>query len=244
MNIGKAAKASKVSAKMIRYYEQIGLIPAASRTDSGYRAYTQADVNQLHFIRRARDLGFSVAEISDLLNLWNNQSRQSADVKRLAQTHIDELDRRIQNMQHMAQTLKALIHCCAGDALPDCPILHTLGQPDDSEPEARTGAVLRRPRRHGLAKRLSPEITLDLPTLARPRLATVPTQKEFTMQFHIDDMTCGGCASTVKKTILTLDANATVRTDPATRLVDVETSLSAEQIAAALQKAGFPPRER
>lgn len=154
MNIGKAAKASKVSAKMIRYYEQIGLIPAASRTDSGYRAYTQADVNQLHFIRRARDLGFSVAEISDLLNLWNNQSRQSADVKRLAQTHIDELDRRIQNMQHMAQTLKALIHCCAGDALPDCPILHTLGQPDDSEPEARTGAVLRRPRRHGLAKRL------------------------------------------------------------------------------------------
>ncbi|EJO8618232.1 Au(I) sensor transcriptional regulator GolS, partial [Salmonella enterica] len=103
MNIGKAAKASKVSAKMIRYYEQIGLIPAASRTDSGYRAYTQADVNQLHFIRRARDLGFSVAEISDLLNLWNNQSRQSADVKRLAQTHIDELDRRIQNMQHMAQ---------------------------------------------------------------------------------------------------------------------------------------------
>lgn len=126
MNIGKAAKASKVSAKMIRYYEQIGLIPAASRTDSGYRAYTQADVNQLHFIRRARDLGFSVAEISDLLNLWNNQSRQSADVKRLAQTHIDELDRRIQNMQHMAQTLKALIHCCAGDALPDCPILHTL----------------------------------------------------------------------------------------------------------------------
>ncbi|EHC82842.1 HTH-type transcriptional regulator CueR [Salmonella enterica subsp. enterica serovar Montevideo str. S5-403] len=166
MNIGKAAKASKVSAKMIRYYEQIGLIPAVSRTDSGYRAYTQADVNQLHFIRRARarwsrkvndrarDLGFSVAEISDLLNLWNNQSRQSADVKRLAQTHIDELDRRIQNMQHMAQTLKALIHCCAGDALPDCPILHTLGQPDDSEPEARTGAVLRRPRRHGLAKRL------------------------------------------------------------------------------------------
>lgn len=102
----------------------------------------------------ARDLGFSVAEISDLLNLWNNPLRQSADVKRLAQTHIDELDRRIQNMQHMAQTLKALIHCCAGDALPDCPILHTLGQPDDSEPEARTGAVLRRPRRHGLTKRL------------------------------------------------------------------------------------------
>ncbi len=81
MNIGKAAKASKVSAKMIRYYEQIGLIPAASRTDSGYRAYTQADVNQLHFIRRARDLGFSVAEISDLLNLWNNHSARSLSTK-------------------------------------------------------------------------------------------------------------------------------------------------------------------
>lgn len=153
MNIGKAAKASKVSAKMIRYYEQIGLIPAASRTDSGYRAYTGLMLINC-ILYAARDLGFSVAEISDLLNLWNNQSRQSADVKRPAQTHIDELDRRIQNMQHMAQTLKALIHCCAGDALPDCPILHTLGQPDDSEPEARTGAVLRRPRRHGLAKRL------------------------------------------------------------------------------------------
>ncbi|EAW9307916.1 Cu(I)-responsive transcriptional regulator [Salmonella enterica] len=142
MNIGKTAKASKVSAKMIRYYEQIGLIPAASRTDSGYRAYTQADINQLHFIRRARDLGFSVSEISDLLNLWNNQSRQSADVKRLAQTRINELDRRIQNMQHMAQ-LKSLIHYCAGDTLPDCPILHTPGQPDDSEPdpEACTAAM-------------------------------------------------------------------------------------------------------
>lgn len=91
MNIGEASKASKVSAKMIRYYEQIGLIPPADRTDSGYRAYTQDDVHRLHFIRRARDLGFSVAEITDLLGLWNDKSRQSADVKRLAQQHIAEL---------------------------------------------------------------------------------------------------------------------------------------------------------
>lgn len=148
MNIGAAAKASRVSAKMIRYYEQIGLIPAASRTDSGYRAYTQAEVHQLRFIRRARDLGFSVAEIGDLLNLWNDQSRQSADVKRLAQAHIAELDRRIESMQQMAATLKALIRSCAGDERPNCPILLTLEQPDDQEheAEARTGAVPRRRR--------------------------------------------------------------------------------------------------
>lgn len=118
MNIGEASKASKVSAKMIRYYEQIGLIPPADRTDSGYRAYTQDDVHRLHFIRRSRDLGFSVAEITDLLGLWNDKSRQSADVKRLAQQHIDELDRRIESMLEMAATLKALIRCCAGDERP------------------------------------------------------------------------------------------------------------------------------
>lgn len=93
MNIGEASTASKVSAKMIRYYEEIGLIPPANRTDAGYRAYTQSDVHRLHFIRRARDLGFSVAEIRDLLGLWNNKSRQSSDVKRLAQEHIEDLER-------------------------------------------------------------------------------------------------------------------------------------------------------
>nr|WP_315595504.1 Cu(I)-responsive transcriptional regulator [uncultured Cupriavidus sp.] len=146
MNIGEASKASKVTAKMIRYYEQIGLIPPPDRTDSGYRAYTQADVHRLHFIRRARDLGFSVAEISDLLGLWNDKSRQSADVKRLAQAHIAELDRRMETMRQMGETLKALIHCCAGDERPDCPILRTLEQPEGpvGEPEARPGAVRRR----------------------------------------------------------------------------------------------------
>ena len=148
MNIGEASKASRVSAKMIRYYEQIGLIPPAERSDSGYRAYTPADVHRLHFIRRARDLGFSVAGIGDLLNLWNDQSRQSADVKRLAQRHIAELDRRIEDLRQMADTLRALIRSCAGDKRPDCPILHKLEQPDDrpAEPAARTGAVARRAR--------------------------------------------------------------------------------------------------
>ena len=155
MNIGEASKASKVSAKMIRYYEQIGLIPPADRNDSGYRAYSQDDVHRLHFIRRARDLGFSVTEISDLLGLWNDKSRRSADVKRLAQQHISELDRRIASMLEMAETLKALIRCCAGDERPDCPILHTLEQLDtsDDEPEARTGAVPRRASGNAAAKK-------------------------------------------------------------------------------------------
>lgn len=154
MNIGEASKASRVSAKMIRYYEQIGLIPAAQRTASGYRAYGRVDVHRLHFIRRARDLGFSVAETSNLLSLWNDRSRQSADVKRLAQAHFAELDRRIDSMRQMAGTLKALIRCCAGDERPNCPILQILEQPDDGcvEPEARTGGVARRPRGHRLAK--------------------------------------------------------------------------------------------
>ncbi len=150
MNIGEAAQASRVSAKMIRYYEQIGLIPPAQRTDAGYRAYTEADVHRLHFIRRARDLGFSVAEITDLLGLWNDKSRRSADVKRLAQQHIAELERRMEDMRQMASTLKTLISACAGDHRPDCPILQTLEQPDgagsDGRPGPRTGAVPRRPR--------------------------------------------------------------------------------------------------
>ena len=135
MNIGEASKRSGVSAKMIRYYEQIGLTPPVARTDAGYRSYTEADIHRLHFIRRARDLGFSVAETGDLLNLWNDQSRQSADVKRLAQAHIKELERRIDSMRQMADTLKSLIRCCAGDERPDCPILRGLEQPDDGAGE-------------------------------------------------------------------------------------------------------------
>ena len=126
MNIGEASKASSVSAKMIRYYEQIGLIPPADRTGAGYRAYSQADVHRLRFIRRARDLGFSVAEITDLLGLWNDTSRHSADVKRIAEAHIADLQQHIATMQHMVATLQALIDGCAGDERPECPILDDL----------------------------------------------------------------------------------------------------------------------
>ncbi|CAB3625985.1 MULTISPECIES: Cu(I)-responsive transcriptional regulator [Achromobacter] len=154
MNIGEASKTSKVSAKMIRYYEQIGLIPVAQRNSSGYRAYSRIDVHRLHFIRRARNLGFSVAETKDLLSLWHDQSRQSADVKHVAQEHLAELDRRIESMRQMADTLEALIRCCAGDDRPNCPILHTLEQPDEKEqePAARGGAVLRSARKESPAK--------------------------------------------------------------------------------------------
>ena len=146
MNIGQAAKASGVSAKMIRYYEQTGLIPAADRKDSGYRDYSATDVHMLRFIRRARDLGFSVAEIGDLLNLWRDESRQSAEVKRLAQGHIDALERKIADMQDMAHTLTMLVNACQGDHRPHCPILQRLETDQDDEDlsiRPRSGAVNR-----------------------------------------------------------------------------------------------------
>lgn len=150
MNIGEASKASGVSAKMIRYYEQTGLIPPAGRKESGYRAYGDADVHRLRFIRRARDLGFAVAEIGDLLDLWNDRSRHSADVKRLAQAHVADLEERITRLRQMADTLRTLSDCCAGDERPDCPILAGLEQPDEGVADAspRPGAVdsLRRSR--------------------------------------------------------------------------------------------------
>ena len=130
MNIGEAAKASGVSAKMIRHYEENGLVPKVSRTASGYRVYRDTDVHVLRFVRRARDLGFSLVEIKALLGLWGNRRRASADVKRLAQKHVDELDRRIAEMQAMRRTLVNLSHHCHGDARPDCPILDDLAGHD------------------------------------------------------------------------------------------------------------------
>ena len=126
MNIGEAAHASGVSAKMIRHYEDIGLLPKAGRTASGYRVYRDDDVHVLRFVRRARDLGFSLPEIKTLLGLWTNRRRASADVKRLAMKHEDDLDRRIAEMQAMRRTLADLAHHCHGDARPDCPILEDL----------------------------------------------------------------------------------------------------------------------
>ena len=126
MNIGGAARASSVSAKMIRYYEEIGLIPAPARTAAGYRVYSEGDVHRLRFVRRARDLGFGVERIAALLGLWQDRSRQSADVKRLALAHVEGLRRQIRALEDMAATLEGLAQSCHGNARPDCPILRDL----------------------------------------------------------------------------------------------------------------------
>jgi MerR family copper efflux transcriptional regulator len=130
MNIGEAAGASGVSAKMIRYYEQISLIRPADRTDSNYRSFSDRDVNDLRFIKRARSLGFSVEEITNLLSLWRDRERPSREVKAIADGHVADLQARISEMQAMAGTLKTLSDCCAGDDRPDCPILSDLAGGD------------------------------------------------------------------------------------------------------------------
>jgi Cu(I)-responsive transcriptional regulator len=127
MNIGEAAAASGVSAKMIRHYEALGLVPGVARTDAGYRQYDAGTVHNLRFIRRARDLGFSTTEIAELLALWRDGGRSSAEVKKIALAHVADLQRRIAEMQAMQRTLSELAHCCHGDARPDCPILDDLG---------------------------------------------------------------------------------------------------------------------
>ncbi|MBO9538487.1 Cu(I)-responsive transcriptional regulator [Herbaspirillum sp.] len=130
MNIGEAAHASGVSAKMIRHYEETGLIPKAGRTDAGYRVYSERDVHLLRFIRQSRQLGFSMKQIADLIGLWLDQSRPSRKVKQLAEAHIGELDQRIRELQAMKSTLEQLAHNCHGDNRPDCPILDALGADD------------------------------------------------------------------------------------------------------------------
>jgi Cu(I)-responsive transcriptional regulator len=127
MNIGEAARASGVSAKMIRYYEETGLIPPAGRTGSGYRTYGPKEVQILRFVRRARDLGFPMEKVADLLALWRDRSRASADVKQLAETQVEVLEARIREMQAMKAVLEHLVHACAGDDRPECPILDDLG---------------------------------------------------------------------------------------------------------------------
>ena len=127
MNIGEAASLSGVSAKMVRHYESLGLLPKVVRTEAGYRQYGDREVHTLRFIRRARDLGFSMAEISALLKLWQNRRRASGDVKRIALSHVADLDRRMAEMAAMKQTLARLADCCHGDDRPDCPILDELG---------------------------------------------------------------------------------------------------------------------
>lgn len=128
LNIGAAAKASGVSAKMIRHYESIGLIGEAVRTDSGYRVYRETDVQMLQFIHRGRTLGFSLPQIAELLKLWKDKQRASADVRKLAKEHIADLEKKIAEMESMKRTLEKLARTCHGDARPDCPILDDLAR--------------------------------------------------------------------------------------------------------------------
>jgi Cu(I)-responsive transcriptional regulator len=126
LNIGEAAQASGVSAKMIRHYEAIGLLPAAQRTASGYRVYGEQDIRLLQFIHRGRALGFPLDRIAELLALWQDQGRASFEVRRLAEQHIAELNRKIDELQSMKRTLETLAHSCHGDQRSDCPILDDL----------------------------------------------------------------------------------------------------------------------
>jgi MerR family copper efflux transcriptional regulator len=128
MRIGEAAGASGVSAKMIRHYEAVGLLPAAARSGANYRDYGDAEVHALRFIRRARDLGFSLAEIAGLLALWGDRQRASAEVKRMALAHVEALETKARDLSAMAATLRHLAAHCHGDARPDCPILDELAR--------------------------------------------------------------------------------------------------------------------
>ena len=129
MNIGQASKAAGVSAKMIRYYESVGLIRPAGRSEANYREFGERDVNELRFLRRARLLGFSVAEIAQLLELWRDRSRSSREVKAIALRHVADLDARAAELHSMADSLRHLAHACAGDDRPECPILSDLEAP-------------------------------------------------------------------------------------------------------------------
>lgn len=149
MNIGEASKASGVSAKMIRHYERVGLLPEAARTEAGYRQYAAKDVDVLRFIRHSRDLGFSIDAIRDLLQLWQDRRRPSRQVKALAQAHIDDLEAKLIELQAMKATLQHLVNHCQGDERPDCPILDTL----ESE---RIAPAASRTRRQGQQEGLKP----------------------------------------------------------------------------------------
>jgi Cu(I)-responsive transcriptional regulator len=130
MNIGAASTASGVSAKMIRHYEAIGLLPPAARRDNSYRDYGSQEVHELRFIGRARKIGFSMTEIAALLALWRDKDRPSREVKALAERHLADLEHRIAEMRVMAETLRELVSCCHGDDRPECPILADLGGPE------------------------------------------------------------------------------------------------------------------
>lgn len=143
MNIGEAATASGVSAKMIRYYESIGLIPNVTRTSAGYRVYSDSEVHTLGFIRRARNLGFSVEQMTELLALWRDRTRASADVKLIAMGHVAELERKMRELRDMSKTLRHLAEHCHGDGRPDCPIIESLSSGQAATPACAS----KRPKR-------------------------------------------------------------------------------------------------
>lgn len=129
LTIGQASAASGVHAKMIRHYESAGIVPKARRSQADYRLYSADDLHVLRFIKRARDLGFSMKEIKTLLSLWRNRNRSSADVKAMTLAHIAELERKIEQLRSMSEALQNLAHCCHGDDRPTCPILESLAGP-------------------------------------------------------------------------------------------------------------------
>ena len=139
MNIGDAAKLSGVSAKMIRYYEEVGLIRPPARNQNGYRSYDKSNIHELKFIRRARDLGFTVEQISGLMHLWRDRSRASSDVKRIAMEHVAALEAKQREIAEMANTLKHLAANCHGDGRPDCPIIENLAEGCDHEGPTHLG---------------------------------------------------------------------------------------------------------
>jgi len=152
MNIGQAAKASGVSAKMIRHYEAVGLLPAAARTDAGYRQYAEGDVHTLRFIRHARDLGFSIPEIGELVGLWQNRKRPSRQVKAMAIAHIAELEQKAAELLAMKATLEHLVHCCHGDDRPECPILESLAAEAPAVANSRLAGAAVPPTRRGASR--------------------------------------------------------------------------------------------
>lgn len=143
MNIGEASKATGISVKMLRYYEEIGLVRPALWAHSGYRVYSDKNVAMLRFVRRARDLGFQVKQIASLLDLWQDGGRASADVKTLALDHVRDLEKRRRELDEMIGTLQHLARHCHGDARPDCPILTELGAEEETPEQARKKAPRR-----------------------------------------------------------------------------------------------------
>lgn len=155
MNIGEAAESAGLSAKMVRHYEQIGLLPAAARTDSGYRQYSERDVSLLRFIRQSRRLGFSMEQIAELLGLWSNRRRAARDVKAVAQRHLDELEQKLREIAEMQAALRSLVQACHGGDDPNCAILQQLAIASPEAPEP--GVVGTRPVRKAKGREASPK---------------------------------------------------------------------------------------